>query len=243
VETAWPWCKTSGNPLGQEKYVGRGVKKPPPPAAQARDELDAKLLRQLADARTPGREDPLRARNIEAQLLGGYWGWTKGIVRGKLRGVNDPDHDAEEITQDVLRRLHVALLKRQAFGKPFFKVVLDNIGWALMDHWKAPARQDESDPADLDALPPQSRAPELLPSLAEQARDVDARLEGLSERDRRIVTERLYVGRTPEEVAELLGVSREACDTAFSRAVARLRETPQMADVRKRGNLSARKEE
>jgi RNA polymerase sigma factor (sigma-70 family) len=231
--------------------VGRGAKQPPPLTARARDELDAKLLRQLAEARRPGREDPLRARDIEAQLLGGYWGWTKAIVRGRLTrlmggrlaGVNDPDSDAEEIAQDVLKRLHVALKKRHAFGKPFFKVVLDNIEWALQDYWKAPARRDESDPTDLDALPPQSRAPDPLPSLADQARDVDARLDGLSERDRRIVAERLYVGRTPEEVAELLGVNREACDTAYSRAVARLRKSPQMADVRKRRDLSARKEE
>jgi RNA polymerase sigma factor (sigma-70 family) len=230
-------------------YVGRSARKTPSVGARARDALDAKLLTQLADVLAPGRENPLRARDLEGQLLGAYWGWTKGIVRGKLArlprrvGVNDPEHDSEEITQEVLRRLHVALLKRPTFDKPFFKVVLDNIDWAVKDYLKAPARRDESDPTDLDALPPQSRAADVLPSLVEQARDVAARLEGLSERDHRIATERLYVGRTPEEVAEILGVSRETCDTAYSRTVARLRESPQMADVRKRRGLSARKEE
>ena len=221
----------------------RGAKKPPPLGAQARDELDAKLLRQLADARAPGRENQLRARDLEGQLLGGYFQWTKAIVRGKLArlaSVNDVEQDGEEITQDVLRRLHVALLKRQMFGKPFFKVVLDNIEWAFKDYLKASARRDESDPTDLDTLPLQARAPDPLPSLVDQARDVNTRLKGLSERDRQIVTERLYVGRTPEEVAELLGVSRATCDTAYSRAVTRLRESSQLADVRKRLGLSER---
>jgi RNA polymerase sigma factor (sigma-70 family) len=229
--------------------VGRGAKKPPPAGAQERDDLDAKLLRQLADALTPERENLLRARRLEGQLLGGYWGWTKGIIRGELArlprsvGINDPEHDAEEITQDVLRRLHVALRNRQTFDKPFWKVVLDNIEWALKDFLKAPARRDQSDPTDLELLPAEARHQEALPSLIAQARDLNARLQGVSDRDRQIVTERLYVGRRPEEVAELLGVSRGTCDTVYSRAVARLRESPQMADVRNRLRLSDRKEE
>ena len=229
--------------------MGRGAKKPPPSGAKERDELDATLLGQLADALAPGSENLLRARRLEGQLLDGYVGWIKGIVRGNLGRlpkrvvVYDPEHEAEEITGDVIRRLHVALVKRQTFDKPFFKVVLDNIDWAFKDFLKSSARRDESDPTDLDTLSAPSRAPGPQPSLVDQARDFSARLEGLSERDRRIVTERLYVGRTPEEVAELLGVSRETCDTAYSRAVARLRESPQMADVRKRHGLSARKDE
>lgn len=223
--------------------MGRGAKKPPPLGAKARDELDAKLLRRLADARRPGFENPVQARDIEAQLLGAYWASTKAIARGKLEGVNDPEHDAEDIAQVVLRRLHRALLNRQTFGKPFFRVVLDNIDWALQDYWKAPARRDESDPADLDELLPQSRAPSPMPSLAEQARDFKSLLDGLGERDRQIVIERLYIGRTPEEVAEVLQVSRGTCDTDYSRAVDRLRKSPQMADVRKGRDISAREDE
>lgn len=211
-----------------------------PVSATSSDEVDARLLRQLVYARRPGHENPLRARNLTAQLLDPYWRFAKNIIRGRLMGVSDPEHDAEEVAVDVLKRLARALENKQRFNKPFRRVVLDNIDWALKDYWKSPARDDESDPHDLEGLVPPSGVPGPPPSLVDQARAFDSRLEGLSERDRRIIVERLYVGRSPEEVAEVLGVSREACDTAFSRAVARLREGTSMADVRNRSARSAR---
>jgi RNA polymerase sigma-70 factor, ECF subfamily len=200
--------------------------------ATARDADDARLLRQLALAHDQG--DTQTIRHLQAQLLGAYRTFIRNIARGRLRGAADPHHDAEEVTQDVMRRLARALANKQSFNKPFRQVVLDNIEWQIKDYWKAPARRDESEPHDLAALPAQRRAPEPLPSLEEQARDFAARLEGLSERDRMIVVERLYLGRTPEEIARRLGVSRAACDTAASRAFAKLRAADSMTDVRKR---------
>jgi RNA polymerase sigma-70 factor (ECF subfamily) len=202
----------------------------------ARDAEDSRLLRELARAHEGG--DSQGVRHITAQLLGAYWTFIRNVARGRLRGAPDPHHDAEEVAQDVLRRLARALDNKQSFNKPFRQVVLDNIEWQMKDYWKAPARRDESEPHDLDALPAQRRAPEPLPSHAEQARELAARLEGLSERDRTIVVERLYVGRTPDEIAQRLGVSRAACDTAASRAFAKLRAADSMTDVRKRRHRS-----
>ncbi|HEX8647401.1 MAG TPA: sigma-70 family RNA polymerase sigma factor [Thermoleophilaceae bacterium] len=202
----------------------------------ARDAEDARLLRQLALAHE--QDDPQGIRRLTTELMGAYWPFIRNIARARLRGAPDPHHDAEEVAQDVMKRLARALANKQLFNKPFRQVVLDNIDWQLKDYWKSPTRRDESDPHDLAALPLQRRAPEPLPSLEEQARDFAARLEGLSERDRTIVVERLYVGRTPEEIAQHLGVSRAACDTASSRAFAALRAADAMTDVRKRRGRS-----
>ena len=204
--------------------------------ASARDAEDARLLRRLALAYE--QNDAPNIRHLTAELIGGYYVFIRNIARGRLRGAADPHHDAEEVAQDVMRRLALALANKRSFNKPFRQVVLDNIEWQLKDYWKSPTRKDESEPHDPAALPVQQRAPEPLPSHVEQARDFAARLEGLSERDRMIVVERLYVGRTPEEIAQRLGVSRAACDTASSRAFATLRAADSMTDVRKRRERS-----
>lgn len=197
----------------------------------ARDAEDSRLLRQLALAHE--QSDSQTIRHLTAQLLGAYYTFIRNVARGRLRGAADPHHDAEEVAQDVMRRLAHALANKRSFNKPFRQVVLDNIDWQLKDYWKSPARRDDSDPHDLAELPAQQRAPEPLPSPAQQARDFAARLDGLPERDRAIVLERLYVGRTPDEIAQRLGVSRAACDTASSRAFAKLRAADSMTDVRK----------
>lgn len=209
---------------------------PPSTANAARDERDAKLLRALAEARRTGRENPFRARDVEAQLLGSYVVFIENIARGRLDGVEDPARDAEEITNDVLRRLTKALRNKQQFDKPFWRVVLDNLDWAVRDCWKARRRQ-----VDTEAFDDTTVVPEAPPSLLDDARAFAARLDGASERDHRILVERFYVGRSPTEIAELLGISREACDTACSRALARLRQGESTADVRKRQDSSAKR--
>jgi RNA polymerase sigma-70 factor (ECF subfamily) len=201
-----------------------------PPSA--RDVEDDHLLRQLALAHRRG--DALAASHLTAALLGSYWTFIRNIVRGRILGVADPEHDAEEIAGVVTRKLVGALQNKQSFGKPFSRVVLDNIGWAIKDYWREPARRDESDPHDLSELPPQQRAPRPLPSETEQLRDLNERLAGLSAKDREIVLDRLLVGLSPVEIATRRGTSRAACDAAFSRAVRRLRESAAMRDVRDR---------
>lgn len=200
--------------------------------ALARNVEDDRVLRQLALAHE--REDVLAVRHLIAELLGAYWTFIRNIVRGHIRGVADPEHDAEEIASVVMRRLATALRNKRTFGKPFRGVVFDNIGWAIKDYWREPARREESDPHDLSELPQQDRALEPLPSDIDQARDLNERLAGLSDTDREIVLDRLVVGMTPVEIATKRGISRSACDAAFSRAAQRLRDSAPMRDVRNR---------
>lgn len=198
----------------------------------ARDARDEKWLRELAAARRPGREDPLRARDLIAKLVGAYLQFMRDHARGQMSGMPDPLRDAEDIASEASRRLVKRLLKDHQFPKPFWRVVLDYVDWTLTDLWKSPGYKVPAEATDLETIG-NGAAPPPLKSEPEQARDLDARLSGLSEKDRRIVLERLYVGRTPLETAQALGIPRERCDEAYSRAVKRLREGETMADARK----------
>lgn len=184
------------------------------------------------------RGDLLTSRRLTAELLGSYFTLIRNVVRGRIRGVADPDHDADEIASTVMRRLARAVRGKQDFGKPFRGVVFDNIAWAIQDYWRQPARRDESLPCAPSELPnPRS---EPLPSELDQARSVNERLAGLSDSDRAIVLDRLIVGLTPTQIAAKRGISRPACDAAFSRAAKRLRASAQMRDVRDRIERSAK---
>lgn len=204
----------------------------PPPSQRARDEIDAKRLRNLGLSRTPGYEEPLRERAIIAEIVASYWTWTRNIARGKLGGLQDPDHAADDVTQRTMRKLAKALENKHDFNKPLRRVVLDNIKYAKADYFRALGASDRTPPVDLDDIPPDRDPPEALPSEEEQARAFAARLDGLLERDRRIAIERFWVGRPPEEIAALLGISRNAVDVATHRAIQRLRDSHTMDDVR-----------
>lgn len=207
-----------------------------PPSA-ARDADDEKLLRHLDRAYERG--DPLEVRRLTGELLGSYWLFIRNIARGRLRGVADPAHEAEDVAQEVMRKLAGALANKRTFNKAFRRVVLDNIDFAFKDYWKAPARKDESDPRDLSELPPPKRTPEQMPSEVEQARGVDTLLAELRPRDREVVLLRLYAGMTAPEVAEHLKISMSAVYGAMNRGVEALRTSPRTAHVRKRHERSA----
>lgn len=202
------------------------------PSRAARDARDEKWLRELAAARRLGREDPLRARDLIAKLVGSYLQFMRDHARGQMSGMPDPLRDAEDIAGEASRRLVKRLLKEHAFPKPFWRVVLDYVDWTLTDFWKSPSYKVPAEATDLRTVG-NGAAPPPLESEAEQARDLQSRLSGLSEKDRRIVLERLYVGRTRTETAQMLGYQLERCDEAYSRAVKRLREGETMADARK----------
>lgn len=64
--------------------------------------------------------------------------------------------------------------------------------------------------------------PSTAAGRAEDLRALDLALTGLSARDRELVLLARIEGRSAEEVAARLGLSREACKRAITRAVARL---------------------
>jgi RNA polymerase sigma factor (sigma-70 family) len=203
---------------------------------------DAFLLQQLAHARR--RDDGgLAAGLVTAELLERHVGAIDQRIRWKTHGWRPSADDRAEIANGVLLRLAQTLERKTAFATAFRYVVAANVDWEVKDVVRRRMRHGAEAPRDVEDLPElhdelgrkrggEGGAIGVLPDLARsgpdaeglaaQARDFADRIEDLPPRDRRILTERFFVGTPIEEIADLLGVSRAAVDTATHRALKRL---------------------
>lgn len=66
----------------------------------------------------------------------------------------------------------------------------------------------------------------------DQARAFAPYLEGLTTRERELVTERLFLDMTPQQSAEKHGAKRNAIDQTYHRASAKLRANRPRPDIR-----------
>jgi DNA-directed RNA polymerase specialized sigma24 family protein len=207
---------------------------------------DAALLRQLGAARTADPPDAQREQEIKAELLARYDAWLRPQVQARLRSFDPSGQAAAEVTNRVLLRLARALENKHEFGKAFWKVALDNFGYALKDFWRS------ADVGDPEAEPPEKRSPlplqaaisvaapdELGNSLIQEAMDLRAWLEGSSDEDIRLLGMKLFLNLSPQQIAERTGRSRAAVHTALSRALKRVRERLRAQGQRRGGKKSA----
>jgi RNA polymerase sigma factor (sigma-70 family) len=183
---------------------------------------DAFLLQQLAHARRrPGDDGGLRADLLTAQLLERHVASIDQRIRWKTHGWRASEDDRAEIANGVLLRLAQTLKRKTTFTTAFRIVVAANVDWEITDVIRRRARHGAEEPHDVDALADHAAGPDP-DSLATQARDFAQRIERLPQRDRRILTERFFVGTPIEEIADMLDMSRGAVDTATHRALKRL---------------------
>jgi RNA polymerase sigma factor (sigma-70 family) len=193
------------------------------------EERDERLLRRARAARAAG--DVTAEREAITRLIEPYWNWGRSIAYGKIGGVDDPAADAEEIAQDLLRRLAQLLRTKLEFDTSFRGVAAANLNFAIKDYWRRSARTRSKpvDPGELVAIDP--RPP--VPSAGETAADLDSYFAGLSDRDRALAHDRLVLDLSPSEIAERHGMKRGAVDTAWHRIVKKMRENAP-AGVRER---------
>lgn len=207
---------------------------------------DAQLLRQLGAARAADPSDVGRESEIKTELLARYDPWLRKQVEARLRSFDPSGQAAAEVTNRVLLRLARALENRHDFGKAFWKVALDNVGYALKDFWRG------GDVGGHEAKPPEERPPlpleaavsiaapdELGNSLTQEAMDLREWLEGSSDDDVRLLGMKLFLNLSPQQIAERTGKSRGAVDTAVSRALKRIRERLRAQDQGTHGKKSA----
>jgi len=192
------------------------------------EERDERLLRRARAARAAG--DVAGEREAITRLIEPYWNWGRSIAYAKISGVDDPAADAEEIAQDLLRRLAQLLRTKLEFGTSFRGVAAANLNYAIKDYWRRSARTRSKpvDPGELVAIDPRP----AVPAAAETDADLDFYLEGLSERERTLAHDRLVLDLSPAEIAERYGMKRGAVDTAWHRIVKKMRENATAA-VRK----------
>jgi RNA polymerase sigma factor (sigma-70 family) len=187
------------------------------------DARDERFLREARRARAAG--DATAEREAISRLLEPYWEWARSIAYGRIEGVDDPGTDAEEIAQELMRRLASALERKLEFGTSFRVVAAVNLKYAINDYWRRCGRA-RSRPVDPEALAMVAAEPGA-PGEEENVDSLRPYFAGLSERERRLAHDRFVLDLSPSEIAERHGMKRGAVDTAMSRILMKMRKKVQ----------------
>lgn len=184
------------------------------------DARDERFLRRARAARAAG--DAAAEREAISRLIAPYWAWGRSIAYGKIGGVDDPAADAEEIAQDLLRRLARLLETKLEFDTPFRVVASANLTYAIKDYRRRAARSEAKavDPEELAAV----EAPPGAPRAEEMVDALQPYLAGLNERERKLAHDRLVLDLSPSEIGRRHGMKRGAVDTAMHRIFKKMRE-------------------
>jgi RNA polymerase sigma factor (sigma-70 family) len=184
------------------------------------EDRDERFLRQARAAREAG--DAAAEREAISRLVEPYWQWARTIAYGRIGGVGDPSADAEEIAQELMRRLVLMLGRKLEFDTSFRAVAVANLNFAIKDYWRRAART-KSRPVDPDDLAEVEAEPEA-PATAEAADALEPYLAGLSERERQLAHDRFVLDLSPSEIAERRGMKRGTVDVAMHRIFKKMRE-------------------
>ena len=175
-------------------------------------------LSSMHDARD-AEDTRLLAAGELSLLVESYYGVIIDRCLVKARGREDA---ALEIAGAVAERLLTELKRGKTYSVPFRVVVHKVIDWKAAEHFRRPDVQlVELDPerdggvtaADLEAF--------------ESEHDLELLFDGLAPREREVVELRWLDGLEIEQVAERLGMTRNAVDQALFRAHRKLREKVQ----------------
>jgi DNA-directed RNA polymerase specialized sigma24 family protein len=164
----------------------------------ARDAEDTRLL-ETGDHKT---------------LLAGYFHPVRQRCLFRLR---DADA-ADEVTQAIFLRLATELARGRAYSVPFRVVVWKITGWTINEHW-AGAPLTVPLPEGWDPAAPGDDFADWVGN-----ESLTTLLAGLPERQRQVCEQRYLEGRDPEQIADALGMKRNAVDQALHNAHAKLRE-------------------
>jgi len=150
-----------------------------------------------------------------------------GVVRycrARLGRIGGAYTSADDVAQEVCLALLRALPRYRDLGRPFTAFVYGIAAHKVADAQRAAVRDSvvmpvESMADQLDAAP----GPEQQAIVADLSRRLGVLLAQLPDVQREIVTLRVAVGLTSDEVAEIIGMTAAAVRVAQSRALARLR--------------------
>lgn len=193
---------------------------------------DDRNLRTVRAAQAAG--DQAALRTALGQLVSPYWAFARSVAYAQLSGAADRAGTADVIAQEVTAKLAELVLKQPEVGDaPIHILARIWIGFFLKRHWRGVERYQkkklrvaEMTPESADVVSDDEQ------SLRRQAMEFAPYIAGLSDGDRELLTERMLVGLTPEQSAARRGISREALNTRYSRALGRAREQRRKLDVR-----------
>jgi RNA polymerase sigma factor (sigma-70 family) len=168
--------------------------------ASMHDARDAEDRRLLADGELQ-------------RLLESYYGVIVTRCRAKV-----PWPDADDVAGAVAVRLWSELKRGKRYEVPFRVVVHNVIGWTVAAYW-ATRREPAAELHDGHGESPDDFAEKVA------ARDAVSRLiEQLPEKDATIARMRWLEGREIQEIADELGMTRNAVDQRLHTGVRKLRE-------------------
>ena len=136
------------------------------------------------------------------------------LARLKLRL---PDEEAREVAQRVFLHLLEELRRGKEYAHPFRVIVHMRTTWILKDYWAEQSRR----PGELS-----EQSPDPAPDAFEHVEadfDLELALAELPEGERRVAALRWQSGMEIQDIAEELGMTRNAVDQALFRAHRRLR--------------------
>ena len=155
-------------------------------------------------------DDALLRSGRHADLLAAYY----PVIRERLR-LRLPRDEADEVAHRVVERLLLEASRGARYRVPYRVVVHSVVGWKLREHFG----ERGPDPLLVDPEAgddPLARAAERL--------GLEQMLAGLPARERQVLTLRYLDGREIAEIAEELGMTRNAVDQALFRGRRRLKE-------------------
>lgn len=161
----------------------------------ARDPDDARLIERGEYARLLERYRPLIRRRVGMYLRG---------------------PDAEDAASEVILYLYTELTKGKRYDVPFRVVVWKRAGWIAAEFTR-PAKEHPVEDADCWHTPVGERG-------ADDWGYIRALLGQLAPRDREVFELKVYGNLSPAEIADRLGIDRNAVDQAVHRARKVLRE-------------------
>ena len=139
-----------------------------------------------------------------------------GHILRRCRAGTRSEGDAIDVAGEVAVRLLEELRRGRHYTVPYRVVVNKVIDWKLKEHYKrGPVQEVELGEHDDPAPDPYADF--------ESEYDMAVLLDGLPEREHEVVLLRFREGLTPDQIAERLGMNRNAVDQAWHRAKQKLR--------------------
>jgi RNA polymerase sigma factor (sigma-70 family) len=156
------------------------------------------------------------ARLLEAQAYGELFAayYPDILARLKLRL---PDEEAREVAQRVFLHVLEELRRGKEYRHPFRVIVHMRTTWILKEYWAEQGRRT----AELPDHPP-DRALDPF-EYVDANFDLESALSELPDGERRVAALRWQSGMEIQDIAERLGMTRNAVDQALFRAHRRLR--------------------
>jgi RNA polymerase sigma factor (sigma-70 family) len=155
----------------------------------------------------------LLERGEHEELLAAYVATIRDVCLARIR-----NEDGYDVAQNVVLRLWAELQRGKRYAVPFRVVVFNVIGWTVKEHFQGAST----------AVPlPEGWDPATWDNgydAFEQDFDLERLFADLPPRERDVATLRYVDGLEHDQIAERLGIARNAVDQALWRAHGKLKE-------------------